>query len=303
MSVGSNLQEMENVVTKGAAAAEPMPKLTTGIPAGQTGNWEDLGGPTPENYTNDPEGPAKLKEPGATLSQVKDVVTKGAKPAEPMKSMASPVKEEEELDDEDLLSEGEYGKEEKDGEEPVEVPHKEGKKEKGEKKEGKGHEKDEDEEGEMKKEEYDIEEDVNALLEGEELSEEFQEKARVIFETAINAKVAEIKESLQSSYEQALVEEIYNMRHAFYMSCEEALALGCVDNIIGVIHTPKSLRLNPASGSGHGHGPAVTAGWPHAAGAAAGAPPAGPALPGHPKAARLSSTQVVLQANRMPVQQ
>ena len=26
MSVGSNLQEMENVVTKGAAAAEPMPK-------------------------------------------------------------------------------------------------------------------------------------------------------------------------------------------------------------------------------------------------------------------------------------
>jgi len=208
MSVGRNLQEMENVVTKGAAAAEPMPKLTTGIPAGQTGNWEDLGGPTPENYTNDPEGPAKLKEPGATLSQVKDVVTKGAKPAEPMKSMASPVKEEEELDDEDLLSEGEYGKEEKDGEEPVEVPHKEGKKEKGEKKEGKGHEKDEDEEGEMKKEEYDIEEDVNALLEGEELSEEFQEKARVIFETAINAKVAEIKESLQSSYEQALVEEI-----------------------------------------------------------------------------------------------
>ncbi len=35
---------------------------------------EDLGGPTPENYTNDPEGPAKLKEPGATLSQVKDEI-------------------------------------------------------------------------------------------------------------------------------------------------------------------------------------------------------------------------------------
>ena len=27
MSVGSNLQEMENVVTKGAKPAEPMPKL------------------------------------------------------------------------------------------------------------------------------------------------------------------------------------------------------------------------------------------------------------------------------------
>jgi hypothetical protein len=39
MSVGSNLQEMENVVTKGAAPAEPMP--SAGIPV------EDLGGPTP----------------------------------------------------------------------------------------------------------------------------------------------------------------------------------------------------------------------------------------------------------------
>ena len=45
MSVGNNLQEMENVVTKGAAAAEPMP--TAGIPV------EDLGGPTPENSRPD----------------------------------------------------------------------------------------------------------------------------------------------------------------------------------------------------------------------------------------------------------
>jgi hypothetical protein len=58
------------------------------------------------------------------------------------------------------------------------------------------------------KEEYDIEEDVNALLSGEELSEEFQEKARTIFETAIRSKVAEIKEELQETYENALVEEI-----------------------------------------------------------------------------------------------
>jgi ATP-dependent Clp protease protease subunit len=38
------------------------------------------------------------------------------------------------------------------------------------------------------------------------------------------------------------LEEIYNMRHDFYMSCEEALALGCVDNIIGTIHTPKTKK-------------------------------------------------------------
>ena len=93
MSVGSNLNEMENieenVVTKGASPAEPMQKLTTG---GTPATWEDLGGPTPENYKADDDS-AKLKTPGATLKQVKDIVNKGAKPAEPMKAG---VKEEEE---------------------------------------------------------------------------------------------------------------------------------------------------------------------------------------------------------------
>ena len=53
MSVGNNLQEMENVVTKGAAAAEPMP--TAGIPV------EDLGGPTPENSRPDDDS-NRIKE-------------------------------------------------------------------------------------------------------------------------------------------------------------------------------------------------------------------------------------------------
>ena len=53
MSVGNNLQEMENVVTKGAAPAEPMP--SAGIPV------EDLGGPTPENSRPDDDS-NKLRE-------------------------------------------------------------------------------------------------------------------------------------------------------------------------------------------------------------------------------------------------
>jgi hypothetical protein len=181
MSVGSNLQEMENVVTKGAAAAEPMQKLTTGIPAGQTGAWEDLGGPTPENYTNDPEGPAKLKDSAGTLAQVKDVVNAKAVRAE----------EVEEETEETLVSEEEAV------EETAEEETAEG-----------GEETTEEEVEQEVEEEFDIEEDVNALLAGEDLSEEFQEKAKIIFEAAIKAKVADIKEQLQSSYEQALVEEI-----------------------------------------------------------------------------------------------
>ena len=212
MSVGRNLQEMENVVTKGATPAEPMQRLATGIPDGQTGAWEDLGGPTPQNSRPD-DNSNMLRTPGATLAQVRNVVNAKAAAAEPMKTMAKEEVEE----DEDLVDEEEVEIDEdeevvaeaaEDDEEPGERKHKEGKKEKGEKKEGKGHEKGEDKDEDEMKEEFDIDEDVNALLEGEELSEEFQEKARTIFEAAIRSKVYEIKESLQEQYENALVEEI-----------------------------------------------------------------------------------------------
>ena len=79
MSVGNNLQEMENVVTKGAAKSDPMPKLTTG---GTPASYEDLGGPTPQNSKPDDDS-NKLKTPGTSLKQVKDVVNKGAKSADP----------------------------------------------------------------------------------------------------------------------------------------------------------------------------------------------------------------------------
>ena len=55
------------------------------------------------------------------------------------------------------------------------------------------------EESEETVEEYDIEEDVDALFGGEELSEEFKEKARTIFEAALGAKVKEIQEGLRAS--------------------------------------------------------------------------------------------------------
>ena len=202
MSVGRNLQEMENVVTKGAAPAEPMPKLSTGIAPGQTGAWEDLGGPTPDNYRPDDDS-AKLNTPGATLQQVKNVVNAKAGAAEAPRpsatSVSAPgqgVKEDSEYDEDEALLEA---SETEDEDEEEETPKK--------KKKGGKEEEDDEDEDEMK-EEYDIEEDVNALLAGEELSEEFQEKARTIFEAAIKSKVAEIKEDLQASYEVALVEEI-----------------------------------------------------------------------------------------------
>ena len=198
MSVGNNLQEMEkieeNVVTKGAKPAEPMQKLSTG---GTPATWEDLGGPTPENYKPD-DNSAKLKDAGSPLKQVKDVVNKGAKPAEPAKKLA---KEEEEKPEDQVVSEEESNTEEVVAEEPTteeevvsEQPVSE-----------------EEVVTEAEKN-LNVDEDINALIAGEELSEEFQEKARTIFETAIKSKVSEIKEEIQKEYEKSLVEEVSEIK-------------------------------------------------------------------------------------------
>ena len=181
MSRGKKLQEMEvktqqsrTAVNAGAKPADPMPKM--GDPGTQLAGVEDLGGPTPENYKPDDDS-AKLNTPGGTLKQVKDVVTKGAKAADPMKKMA---KEEEELSAEETIEEEEVSTEDVVAEE----------------------------ESVEETAEYDIEEDVNALLGGEDLSEEFKNKAKTIFEAAINAKVAEVKEGLEAQYQEKLAEEI-----------------------------------------------------------------------------------------------
>ena len=187
MSVGSKLDKMENieenVVTKGAKPADPMPKMSGA-------SVEDLGGPTPENYKPDDDS-AKLKTPGGTLKQVKDIVTKGAKPAEGAKGM----KEEETEVEGEVVAENEQTTEDVVSEEETttdEVVTEE--------------ETTEDEIGAEDK--IDVEEDLNALIAGEELSEEFQEKARTIFEAAIRTKVTEMTESIKAQYEETLVEEV-----------------------------------------------------------------------------------------------
>jgi len=219
MSVGRNLQEMENVVTKGAKPAEQMPKLTKGIPDGQTGSWEDLGGPTPENYRSDDDS-AKLKDASSPLAQVKNVVNKGAKSADPMPAAIvgkqASYGEEIETEDGDLISEAEEDSEDENEDEDEKENGNENsskkKKKKSEDDQVNEEVEDAEEDEEEVEEEIDIEEDVKALLEGEELSEEFQEKARIIFEAAIKSKVVEIKEELTSAYEAALVEEVQSIK-------------------------------------------------------------------------------------------
>ena len=65
---------------------------------------------------------------------------------------------------------------------------------------------DEEEDEEEKSESFDMSDDINALVEGEDLSEEFQNKAKVVFEAAVSAKVSEIKEDLESQKREEVVE-------------------------------------------------------------------------------------------------
>ena len=177
MSRGKNLQEMENAVTKGAKPAEPMQTMA-GV------SYEDLGGPTPENNRPDDDS-NKLKDPAgegsyaANLKSVKGVMAKSQKMEE--------VETEEEVIAEDEVAEDEVVAEEEVTEEEVtELPE--------------------------ITDEVDIDDDVNALLGGQELSEEFREKAKTIFEAALKSKVTELREAMEAHYEAKLVEEVEGMK-------------------------------------------------------------------------------------------
>ena len=166
-----SVKQSKTAVNANAKPGDPMPKLTTG---GTAPSYEDLGGPTPENYKVDDDS-AKLKTPGGNLKPVDNVVNNrkgktGAMKAEEAE-VVDEVIEEEETSTEEVVAETEVKEEEV-------------------------------------IEEINIEDDVNALLGGEELSEEFREKAKLVFETALGAKVAEVKEALEAKYQETLEEKI-----------------------------------------------------------------------------------------------
>ena len=225
MSSGNNLQEMEvgtkqskTAVNANAAPAQAMEKLPANSTPGQA-SVEDLGGPTPDNYKPDNDS-AKLKDAAGTLKQVKDVVTnrKGKKEGNlpddvTVGKKLNNVPEEEEVKleaDQEVVAEDEVTTDEvvaeEESTESEEIVAEE---------EASTEEVVAEEEA-VEEEVIDVEEDVAALLDGEELSEEFQSKARTIFEAALRSKVSEVKESMtktfEETYESKLVEEVDAIR-------------------------------------------------------------------------------------------
>ena len=167
-------QQSNTAVNSGAAKGDPMPTTPNYVPDGQ-GSVEDLGGPTPENSKPD-DNSNMLKTPTATIKQVKDVITKNAGKADPMPTAPKYAEEAEADETQEVVAE-----EESTETEAVDLNAA-------------------------------IEEDVNALLSGEDLSEEFKEKAKVIFEASINAKITDIENQLNEEYEKALNEQVEEIK-------------------------------------------------------------------------------------------
>ena len=186
MAVNKQLNEMENQVTKGAKKADPMPKAPNYVP--DNGAIEDLGGPTPTNGrpTDDSH---KLKTATATFAQSGDPHFKGnpSKVQLPgpgaIKSTGYGKGANEEAESDDAVV----------NEQPVEeTPVVEN----------------EEQEDVAKEIVIDVADDVAALLEGEELSKEFQEKTATIFEAAVKSKIEQVADQLEEQFKKAFDEEI-----------------------------------------------------------------------------------------------
>ena len=97
---------------------------------------------------------------------------------------------------------------------------------------------------ETTEEAYDMDEDVNALLGGEELSEEFREKAKVVFEAALNSKVKEIQETLETQYATQLEEAKEELKTSLVERVDSYLEYVCeewmTENELAVEHGIKS---------------------------------------------------------------
>ena len=194
--------------------ADPMPKMKDGEKP------EDVGGPTPEkdaNMVGKPDAAKKVKKDSSAP-------TKGAVPPE----QADKIKEGAHEDDEepkDMKKDDEEEDDDDDMEEQISKLSKLSKTElvnqytKGMTKAAlaKGiaedsmkisnkHYGDDDEKKKKMPESVDVKKDVDALLEGEDFSDEFKTKAETIFEAAVSSRISEVKETLEEEKTQAIEE-------------------------------------------------------------------------------------------------
>lgn len=181
-AVNANAQAGDGMVSNPFVGSTPGQSIT------------DLGGPTPDNYRSTDDS-AKLAT--GNIKTVRDVVNAKAARAEDF-----------EYDEDEELLEASHEEEDEEEEEEGEEEEKGKKKMKKESVEDEDEEEYEEEEELPDEIEVDVEEDVQALFGGEDLSEEFKEKARTVLEAAVRTKVQEAADIIAAKYEAALEENV-----------------------------------------------------------------------------------------------
>jgi hypothetical protein len=202
--------------------ADPMPKMKDGEKP------EDVGGPTPEkdaNMVGKPDSAKKVKKDSSAP-------TKGAVPPEPADKIKEGAhedeeepkdmkKDDEEDDDDDMeeqisklskLSKTELVNQYTKG--MTKAALAKGIVEYGNNSANSRMQKtnamkmhgDDDEKKKKMPESVDVRKDVDALLEGEDFSDEFKTKAETIFEAAVSSRISEVKETLEEEKTQAIEE-------------------------------------------------------------------------------------------------
>ena len=74
------------------------------------------------------------------------------------------------------------------------------------------------------KEDLDVQEHIDAMLSGQELSEEFQDKAKTIFEAAVLEKVNQVAEELESEYNEEFEKSVLEVRAQIAEKVDEYLS-------------------------------------------------------------------------------
>ncbi|MDP7367235.1 MAG: hypothetical protein QGH83_08240 [Candidatus Pacebacteria bacterium] len=222
----AELDEASDAQTKGAATAEPIKKVGKETPKGET---EDLGGAKPEakvekGADEDRKEKAIGKKAADSADEVSgDAQQKGAGKADAPQKLAAGDDVEPE-DDQEVVSEAkkltkaqtleQIGKMKKSEIDEMLAAHQsklaEAENAKSEEELKKLEDAKADIEEKIKS--ISVKEDVAALTEGEELSEEFKEKAAIIFEAAVKSKTREeitrIHDSLTSEFDVKLSEQV-----------------------------------------------------------------------------------------------
>ena len=197
--------------------ADPMPKMKDGEKP------EDVGGPTPEkdaNMVGKPDSAKKVKKDSSAP-------TKGAVPPEPADKIKEGAHEDDEEEPKKMMKKDDEEDDDDDMEETVSRLSKLSKTElinqytKGMTKSAlakgiaeMGHagkngdkmKKKKEKIGASYAESIDVKNDVDALLEGEDFSDEFKTKAETIFEAAVSSRISEVKETLEEEKTQAIEE-------------------------------------------------------------------------------------------------